>query len=284
MKARLVAGALVVAGMVIAQTQVDIKSQTKDINFSGASFVIPFPTGGALPAGCAVGSMFFNSSAPPGANLYGCATTNSWALESGGTGGSSGGTVGGVLSVANASATALTIGGSCSVAAPCLVQIGSTVYAYTAPATLTVTGGAGTAYLFVDSNGNITAGESAVGSPILVCSGCVLVAGMTQFPPGALPLAIWTAGGGVWVSGNSEVALQSGAPSFSAGSNVTLTQTANSVNVAASFTAFPSGAQPVCAASTGGFPWYTPGGSGVKDSVQVCAKDATNAYAWRTLF
>jgi hypothetical protein len=29
---------------------------------------------------------------------------------------------------------------------------------------------------------------------------------------------------------------------------------------------------------------YVPGATGVKDTVQVCAKDATNAYAWRTIY
>lgn len=46
----------------------------------------------------------------------------------------------------------------------------------------------------------------------------------------------------------------------------------------------PSGAQPACSASTRFLFWSTPGGAGVKDSVQVCAKDATDTYAWRTIY
>src|ERR1700722_5200242 len=86
---------LMIAGLLTAiaegQTQVDVKAQTRNVNFSGAIFVIPFPTGTALPATCTVGSMFFNSGSAVGSNLYGCVATNTWVLESGGTSGGSNG-------------------------------------------------------------------------------------------------------------------------------------------------------------------------------------------------
>jgi hypothetical protein len=43
-------------------------------------------------------------------------------------------------------------------------------------------------------------------------------------------------------------------------------------------------AKPACSATQRGTFWVTQGAAGVKDSVQVCAKDAANAYAWRTLY
>jgi hypothetical protein len=43
-------------------------------------------------------------------------------------------------------------------------------------------------------------------------------------------------------------------------------------------------AKPTCSATTRGTFWFTQGATGVKDSVQVCAKDAANAYAWRTIY
>ncbi len=46
----------------------------------------------------------------------------------------------------------------------------------------------------------------------------------------------------------------------------------------------PSTTRPVCDSTSGGTFWYVAGGPGVKDSVQVCAKDAANAYAWRTIY
>lgn len=43
-------------------------------------------------------------------------------------------------------------------------------------------------------------------------------------------------------------------------------------------------ARPTCSASQRGTLWFTQGGAGVKDSLAVCAKDATDTYAWRTLY
>lgn len=43
-------------------------------------------------------------------------------------------------------------------------------------------------------------------------------------------------------------------------------------------------AQPTCNVSNQGMFNYIAGGAGIKDTVQVCAKDAQDAYAWRTIF
>jgi hypothetical protein len=43
-------------------------------------------------------------------------------------------------------------------------------------------------------------------------------------------------------------------------------------------------AKPACDATIRGTFWVTQGGAGVKDAVEVCAKDATDVFAWRTLF
>jgi hypothetical protein len=45
-----------------------------------------------------------------------------------------------------------------------------------------------------------------------------------------------------------------------------------------------SGPQPGCDATHRGWFWFAAGGAGVKDTVQVCAKDASNTYAWRTVY
>jgi len=43
--------------------------------------------------------------------------------------------------------------------------------------------------------------------------------------------------------------------------------------------------QPACAATTSrGTFWVVQGAAGTKDSVQVCAKDAADVYAWRTIY
>ena len=42
--------------------------------------------------------------------------------------------------------------------------------------------------------------------------------------------------------------------------------------------------KPTCDVTARGTFWFTQGGAGVKDDVEVCAKDATDTYAWRTIY
>jgi hypothetical protein len=42
--------------------------------------------------------------------------------------------------------------------------------------------------------------------------------------------------------------------------------------------------KPTCSATTRGTLWFTQSASGVKDMLEVCAKDAANTYAWRTIY
>lgn len=42
-------------------------------------------------------------------------------------------------------------------------------------------------------------------------------------------------------------------------------------------------AEPTCDSATRGLLWYTAGAGGVADKVQVCAKSAADAYAWRSM-
>ncbi len=51
-----------------------------------------------------------------------------------------------------------------------------------------------------------------------------------------------------------------------------------------SIQSLPSGSKPACSGGLRGTYWFTQGGAGVKDSVEVCAKDAPGAYAWRTIY
>ena len=45
-----------------------------------------------------------------------------------------------------------------------------------------------------------------------------------------------------------------------------------------------SGTKPTCDSTKRFLFWTVAGGSGVKDIVEVCAKDAANSYAWRTIY
>jgi hypothetical protein len=70
-----------------AQTQVDLRTQGKNVDFSAASSTRPSKTGIALPGTCAVGELFFKTDAAPGSNIYGCTSANVWTPMSAGGGG-----------------------------------------------------------------------------------------------------------------------------------------------------------------------------------------------------
>ncbi len=66
------------------QTQVDLRTQSKSVNFSAANSTQPFQSGTVLPATCLVDQAFFQTNAPAGLNLYGCTAVDSWTLLSAG--------------------------------------------------------------------------------------------------------------------------------------------------------------------------------------------------------
>jgi hypothetical protein len=64
-----------------AQTQIDLRTQAKSVDFSGANSTKTLKTGTALPSTCVLGEVFFNTSAPAGANLYACTAANTWSVQ-----------------------------------------------------------------------------------------------------------------------------------------------------------------------------------------------------------
>jgi lysophospholipase L1-like esterase len=76
-------GCLLIASA-MSQTRVDLRTQAKSVDFSGASSTKPSQTGTVLPATCSVGQTFFNTAAPAGQNLYACTAVNVWTVEGGG--------------------------------------------------------------------------------------------------------------------------------------------------------------------------------------------------------
>src|ERR1035438_9423741 len=175
------------------QTQIDLQAQSKNVDFSGSPTTRPLKSGVTLPATCSVGDMFFLTNAAAGANLYGCAATNSWTLESNGSGGGS--SVQNAsqltdLAASNSSSTTLVIGATCSLATPCNVRLGSVTLAFTGSTSATISGGTGTAFIYIDSSGNLTVGHNLT---VVCSSGCVAVAGITAFPSDSVPLFTWTA-------------------------------------------------------------------------------------------
>ncbi len=61
-----------------AQTAVDLRTQTKSVDFASATATRPFKTGTTLPVACQVGDSFFKSDATAGENLYGCTAPDVW--------------------------------------------------------------------------------------------------------------------------------------------------------------------------------------------------------------
>ena len=66
-----------------AQTSIDLKSQTKNVDFSNAALTRPNKTGTVVPAACSQGETFFKTDAVAGQNLYGCVATNTWMVLAG---------------------------------------------------------------------------------------------------------------------------------------------------------------------------------------------------------
>ncbi len=66
-----------------SQSKLDLRNQTRSVDFSAATATKPARMGSTLPASCGQGEFFFLSSAPAGQNLYVCAAANTWALQGG---------------------------------------------------------------------------------------------------------------------------------------------------------------------------------------------------------
>jgi hypothetical protein len=368
-----------------AQTQVDLRTQSKSVDFTGARSTKPFKSGGALPATCAQGEMFFLTAASAGTNLYGCTATNTWTLETGGAGGTvqvqnTGTAVGarpildlssgpGVLLAISDTGQSIAIqtsldtslaetSGNEQSGAPLLCASASgsaTAYTCAMSPTLTsyttgmilhwkpdVSGTGGTTTLNVDTLGAV-AMKTADGTTNPAAAD--IVAGRV--------LEIWYDGASFRLLGQTSSNEQSGVPllcapasgsaaaytcamsptlkNYSTGMilhwepDVSGTGSAATLNVdtlgavpvkladgatnpglgdvvagrvleiwydGASFrllgSPVPAGilgdAQPACAATVRGRLWFVAGAAGVKDGLSVCAKDATNAYAWRTIY
>lgn len=79
------AAAVLCGGLSFSQTKVDLRSQSKSIDFGDSSYTRPVKVGTALAATCTTGELFFRSSAAPGSNLYACTATNTWTVLTGGS-------------------------------------------------------------------------------------------------------------------------------------------------------------------------------------------------------
>lgn len=74
---------IILSATCLSQTRIDLNSQARSVDFRQASATLPVQTGSTLPATCTVGALYFLTTVSPGANLYACAATNTWIVESG---------------------------------------------------------------------------------------------------------------------------------------------------------------------------------------------------------
>jgi hypothetical protein len=73
------AAAVAAAGW--TQTQIDLRTQAKSVNFSTASSTMPSQTGAVLPLNCQVGATFILTTSLAGQNWYICTSANQWTLQ-----------------------------------------------------------------------------------------------------------------------------------------------------------------------------------------------------------
>ncbi|MGC2659547.1 MAG: hypothetical protein WA324_16440, partial [Bryobacteraceae bacterium] len=227
------------AGHAFGQTMVDLRTQSKNVNFSAQPSTLPAAVGTALPISCQTGQLFFNSAAAAGANLFGCTATNTWTLmTSGGSGTGSSGTGNTGASMASqlgdfattlASGT-LTIGAGCSSTTPCNVRIGNTAYSFKFPGTVSISGStSGIVFIYIDGGGNLTAGSTAA----LTCSGCTYAPGVVAFPANSIPLFTWTSTGGSFdATGGTDFRAMISTMNVLGGSGVIVSENAGTATIA----------------------------------------------------
>jgi hypothetical protein len=277
--------AALLAAAADGQTLLSLDSQTKNVDFTKAAFTRPVKTGTILPSTCSAGDLFFQTSAPAGSNLYGCASANTWAVQSGGGGGGSlaidnNGTLVGSRNIMNL------IGGLGVVNTisdtGTQINVQQSVDTSVIPSKATAQSGAMSLCSSAGSSSVYTCGllptlQTYTTGMVLAWKPNVNGAG------GATTLNVDTLGA-VTVKQADGVTDPTGADIVAGrlyniwhdGTVFRLMTPA--VNVAS------AAAQPACNVSQRGRFWQTLGGTGVKDAVTVCAKDAGDAYAWRSIY
>jgi hypothetical protein len=275
--------AALLAAAADGQTRLSLDTQTKNVDFTKAAFTRPVKTGTTLPSTCSVGDLFFQTSAQAGSNLYGCASANTWTPESGG----------GTLAVDNngtlvgSRSTINLIGGLgvVSTISDTGTQINIQQSVDTSVIPSKATAQSGVMWLCSSAGGSSSAYTCAL-SPTLQAytTGMVLAwkpnvngtGGATTLNVDTLGAVTVKQADGVTDPTSADIVAGRLYNVWHDGTVFRLMTPA--VNVASAAT------QPACNAAQRGRFWQTLGGAGVKDAVTVCAKDAGDAYAWRSIY
>lgn len=200
---------------------------------TGASRTAPWKAGTTLPGTCAIGDSFFDTDATAGLNLFGCTAVNTWTLL--GDGGTFSASALTDFAVSGMGTATLTVCSTCSPTVPGNTRWGSTVTRKLTSGTALLTGGVGadTAYIYVDSAGALTVGTT---NRTITCTNCTAVTGVTSFPLNqSIPMWTCTITATTWdASGCTDYRAVYSANRLTAGSGITLTESAGSTQIAAS--------------------------------------------------
>lgn len=169
---------LVVAASLAAQTKVDLRQQSRNVDFSNSGATLPMRTGTALPVQCAQGEMFFKTDAPAGSNVYGCSSPNVWTLE------------GGAEAGAELSFKWTQTAPAQAQISPGVFRFGKLVTRLTNGATVQISGSAsGGLWIYAVSTGSVVVGHNLGGGAVAVSgTGFVTNDSASGFPTGVLPL------------------------------------------------------------------------------------------------
>ncbi|MEP6717432.1 MAG: hypothetical protein ABJC09_17820, partial [Terriglobia bacterium] len=217
-----------------AQTQVDLRLQSRIVDFSAASSTKPMRVGSALPTTCSAGEAFFLITAAAGQSIYFCTATNIWTLQGGGTSGGSGSgsstvDIGPALTLSNSATLAL--GANCSIVAPCHARVGGVSYTYTSSSAIIISSGTPVVRVYIsDGSDGSPAGtlkvRSSASSGVTCLNGCVVENSQTDFPGISIPVGMWASSvPGSWDASGQDLrsALNSNPVSL-AGTGITITQ------------------------------------------------------------
>jgi hypothetical protein len=186
---------LIALSSAFSQTTINLRTQSRDVDFTNAAYTRPFKSGTALATACSIGDAFLKTDAPPGQNLYICTNPGNpgtWTVQGSETASGSSG----VSDIGNLRDFTVSFNaGSATVGCPsglCQVRIGEKVYQYTTAAVaagLTGTGASTTVYFYLDASGVLTLGYDGVIVRGAVLSGLTGVANVTNAPANSIPLA-----------------------------------------------------------------------------------------------
>lgn len=194
------------------QTQVDLSTQGKNVDFSNAAATRPIKVGATLPSTCQQGEAFYSTAAPQGSNLYLCGNTNNWVTQVGN--GNAQTLQSRAVSVALPSnaqvltwmagsaswqpATVPTAGATdpvtisvssnrITLASGAKAQLGAKETTLAGTCAVDTTGGTGSVWFYLAATGEWTAGTN-VTATLVSGSSCQLTTSVSGYPPSSIPL------------------------------------------------------------------------------------------------